>query len=60
MCSVIIVVKPAIGQRAPSDMSMIVNRRDSGAVNGGEDEKEEGEEDCTSEREGQHGGESSW
>ena len=61
VCSVIIVVKPAIGQRAPSDMRMIVMRGDSSAMNRGEEEEEEGEEDCTSERgEGQHGGESSW
>ena len=61
MGKVIIVVKPAIGQRAPGDMSMIVIRGDSSAMNGGEEEREEGEEDGTSERrKGQHGGESSW
>ena len=58
---VIIVVKPSIGQRAPSDMSMIVIRGDSSAMNGGEDKKEKGEEDGTSERrKGQHVGEASW
>jgi hypothetical protein len=60
MCKVIVIVKPAIGQRAPSDMSMIVIRGDSSAMNGGEEEREEGEEDGTGERgKGQHSGESS-
>ena len=64
MCKVILVVKPAIGQSALSDMSMImiVIRGYSSGMNGGEGEKEEErEEDHTSETgEGQHSEETSW
>ena len=60
MCKVIVAVKPGIGQRAPSNVSMIVIRGDRSAMNGGKGE-EEREEDYTSETgEGQHGGGSSW